>query len=130
MHTWGGREDKGDLSVWQGLYRCKQPIKTSTNTLQHCHTNLSFTCYFYRVSLDEGCVTHTDCKGHIIKLRTSSCLTFCRTRAGMVTSLSMDPTECCTYRNMSMWQYSGEHAHSYTQLQRQAEAAGEHVLTH
>ena len=35
IHGEGEREDKGDLSVWQGLYRCKQPITTSTNTLQH-----------------------------------------------------------------------------------------------
>ena len=34
---------------------------------------------------------------------------------GVVSSLSADskraPTEGCTHRNMSMWQYSGEHAH-------------------
>ena len=35
IHGEGEREGKGDLSVWQSLYRCKQPITTSTNTLQH-----------------------------------------------------------------------------------------------
>ena len=53
---------------------------------------------------------------------------------GVVSSLSVDskkaPTKGCTYRNNSMWQDSGEHAHFIHTGVVTGIDTGKHVLTH
>ena len=67
MHTWRGRESKGNLSVWQGLYRCNWPITISINTpqhsvdsLQHQHSKWADTGDMYMTHVRQLAVTATD----------------------------------------------------------------------